>query len=99
MNPHSGKIQRKGVINNKVQNKDILDRIVFHRQHGHIIVTISKILWTNDWIVKALVTVSQQIKAGLIVSTFFSLFKLNDETYPLKKNTAVSSIQYFAALI
>lgn len=66
----SGLIQRKGgATNNKVQNKGISDRIMFHRQHCHVIFTISKILWTNDWIVKALVTVLQLIKADC-----FSLF-------------------------
>lgn len=107
MSHHSGLKQRKeGVINNKVQNKDISDRIMYHSQHCHVIFTISKILWTNEWIVKALVTVSQQIKADCIhcseilgSETFFSLSKFNDETSPIKSITIYSILRCFSSVI
>lgn len=66
--------------NNKVQNKDVSDRIMFHKQHRHVIFTISKIFWTNDWTVKALVTMFQAnfIHCSLIVVAEAS--QVNDET-------------------
>lgn len=60
------RLKDEKAVNNKLQNKDVSDRIMFHKQHCHVILELSKIFWTNEGTFKAPVTVLHLMKAYFI---------------------------------
>lgn len=82
---HIGDIRLKDekAVNNKLQNKDVSERIMFHKQHCHVILELSKIFWTNEGTFKAPVTVHHLMKA------YFIHRCLAEETVNDKKKTAL----------
>lgn len=60
------RLKDEKAVNSKLQNKDVSDRIMFHKQHCHVILELSKIFWTNEGTFKAPVTVLHLMKAYFI---------------------------------
>lgn len=92
---HIGDIRLKDekAVNNKLQNKDVSDRIMFHKQHCHVILELSKIFWTNEGTFKASVTVLHLIKAYFIHCCQI----IAEETANDKKKTNCLTSLYFPA--